>query len=240
MGVLGEQKAFGEFQYELLGGALCLDFVNTLDGRFAAEPKELLTTYADLLSWGEQAGALTSGEARGLRRRALDQPSTAGAILKQGRELRETLFYGFSAAAAGQPFPVTALDRLNKALPAALARLRVEPTTEGYSLQWHSPPEGLDRVLWAVVRSAADLLTSPELSRVRECPPTTCGWLFLDKTKSRTRRWCEMSTCGNQAKARRYRARRKRPAVAQTTVRGTGSRGRPDTPVADAHPRRPR
>jgi predicted RNA-binding Zn ribbon-like protein len=220
MSALRAQKTSGGLHYELLGGAVCLDFVNTVDGRSASEPKELLATYSDFLAWGEQAGALTSNEARGLRRRARDRPKTAAAVVSQGHELREALFGVFSAAASGQPVPATALERVNEALPAALTRLRVEATAGGYSWSWHSPPERLDRVLWAVVRSAADLLTSPELSRVRECSPRTCGWLFLDKSRNHTRRWCDMSTCGNQDKARRHRARKKKPPAVNSRVNG--------------------
>jgi hypothetical protein len=53
----------------------------------------------------------------------------------------------------------------------------------------------------------ADLLTSPDVARVRECDASNCAWLFLDRSKNRTRRWCDMKVCGNRDKARRYRAR---------------------------------
>src|ERR671930_579256 len=62
-----------------------------------------------------------------------------------------------------------------------------------------------DDVLAPVVWSAAELLTSGPLERVRECPgDDTCGWLFLDTSRNGSRRWCDMRTCGNRAKARRY------------------------------------
>lgn len=56
--------------------------------------------------------------------------------------------------------------------------------------------------------SAAELLTSPLGSRVRECDSETCEWLFLDLSHGRTRRWCDMQTCGNRAKAKRYHTRK--------------------------------
>jgi predicted RNA-binding Zn ribbon-like protein len=64
-------------------------------------------------------------------------------------------------------------------------------------------------MLWPVARSAADLLTSQEQSRVRECAASDCGWLFLDLSRNRSRRWCDMETCGNRTKARRHYARSK-------------------------------
>jgi predicted RNA-binding Zn ribbon-like protein len=65
-----------------------------------------------------------------------------------------------------------------------------------------------DDVLAPVVWSAAELLTSGPLERVRECPgDDTCGWLFLDTSRNGSRRWCDMRTCGNRAKARRHYCR---------------------------------
>jgi predicted RNA-binding Zn ribbon-like protein len=67
------------------------------------------------------------------------------------------------------------------------------------------------RLLQAPEADAADLLASPDdLARVRVCAGSEaggCGWLFLDRTKARTRRWCSMQDCGNRAKARRYYAK---------------------------------
>jgi predicted RNA-binding Zn ribbon-like protein len=62
-------------------------------------------------------------------------------------------------------------------------------------------------MLWPVVRSAAELLTSDELGRVRECAADNCAWLFLDRSKNRSRRWCDMAVCGNRDKVRRFRQR---------------------------------
>jgi predicted RNA-binding Zn ribbon-like protein len=67
-------------------------------------------------------------------------------------------------------------------------------------------------MLAPVVRAAADLATSAELSRIRECGSDTCFWLFLDRSKNGTRRWCDMKVCGNRAKARRHYQRGKSSA----------------------------
>ena len=58
-----------------------------------------------------------------------------------------------------------------------------------------------------VIKSAVDLLTSGAIGRVRTCAADTCEWLFIDTTKNRTRRWCDMKVCGNRAKVRRFRSR---------------------------------
>lgn len=84
-------------------------------------------------------------------------------------------------------------------------------TLAGGRFQWAWPgvQPDLDRVCWWVARSAAELLTSEDLTLVRECAGYDCGRLFMDATKNRSRRWCDMSTCGNRAKMRRHYERRR-------------------------------
>jgi predicted RNA-binding Zn ribbon-like protein len=74
-----------------------------------------------------------------------------------------------------------------------------------FTLGWAETRDELDGCLLPVVRSAAALLTSPELSRVGECADDRgCGYLFYDETRNRSRRWCDMGSCGNRAKAKRH------------------------------------
>ena len=65
----------------------------------------------------------------------------------------------------------------------------------------------LDRMLWSIAHSGAELLTTGDLSRLRECGGEECGWLFEDTSRNRSRQWCDMQDCGNLAKVRRYRTR---------------------------------
>ncbi len=71
----GERIRFGGVQtphgylFELTGGRLCLDLVNTLDERATDHPRELLPRYQDLIDWGVQAGAIARAEAGALRAR---------------------------------------------------------------------------------------------------------------------------------------------------------------------------
>ena len=203
------------FRFELSGGALCLDFINTRDERPTAQPKELLTSYADLLSWARQAGAATRSQGEALEKGAARRPRAALAALERARSVRENLFSLFSNAAAGRRLSGKGLQSLDEPLAAALARQRLAPGTEGGAeWTWSEGPD-LDRVLWPVLRSAADLLTSGDLARVRECAADPCAWLFVDRSKNRSRRWCDMAVCGNRDKVRRHRRRqRRRPAAA--------------------------
>jgi len=202
--------------YELSGGTLCLDFANSWSDRGRPDT-EKLHGYADLLAFAVQAGQLAAGEAARLERRAERHPREAAAAFARCRELRESLYRIFSAVAARRAPPGADLERLNAALPDALSRLRIERRGARFVWAWQAPAapaEPLDAPLWPALRSAAELLTSDERRRVRECAGSDCTWLFLDRSRNRSRRWCEMQTCGNRAKARRhYHRLRSRPGV---------------------------
>jgi len=189
--------------FELTGGALCLDFVNTIDNR-PVGPTELLNTYGDLVAWAEQTGVLSPELAGTLRTEATQRPDAAAAALDGARTLREAAHAVLTAAVTGAAAPADSLGMLEAAVPPSLARRRLVQTATGFEWEWAYDDAALDGLLAPVVESAATLLTSPDLSRVRECEAERCGWLFLDRSRNRSRRWCDMSVCGNRAKVRRH------------------------------------
>ncbi|HEX6480378.1 MAG TPA: ABATE domain-containing protein [Ktedonobacteraceae bacterium] len=190
--------------FDLSAGQLSLDFANTLDDRLSASPREYLNSYHDLVSWSQQAQTVTDSEARLLQKEAEKHPAKASGVLQEAIVLREALFRIFSAVAEGESSENEDLNLLNSALSEAMCHVRIVPQTGGFQWDWRAGPENLDRVLWPVIRSAADLLTSDELSETRVCASEDCNWLFLDTSKNHSRRWCNMKTCGNRAKARRH------------------------------------
>jgi predicted RNA-binding Zn ribbon-like protein len=196
--------------FDLTGGQLSLDFVNTLDDRPTTSPQEHLQSYDDLVAWGQQAQTVTDLEAQQLREQAQKQPTKAVRSLKRAIVLREALFRIFKAFTQGASPEQHDLNTLNVALAEAMSHMCLVPQA-GSSFQWNwtTGPENLDRVLWPVIRSAADLLTSHELQDIRICASESCDWLFLDTSKNHTRRWCNMKTCGNRAKARRHYERKR-------------------------------
>jgi predicted RNA-binding Zn ribbon-like protein len=123
--------------------------------------------------------------------------------------LREVIYRTFSALAAQRQPTLSDLAALNRALRDALPRLELRPSAGGFEWTWASARDDLDWMLWPIIRSAAELLTSEDLDRVRECAREGCDWLFVDTSKNRSRRWCSMNLCGSRVKARRYYRRRK-------------------------------
>ncbi len=196
----------------LLGGALCLDFVNTVDPRFAPDRREFLNDYADLLAWAGHAGALPGSDVERLRAASLRRPGEAAEVHAAALALREHLHEVLSAALDDRPVPATALATVNECLAEALGMRRLAPGDGSDILGWawvDTEPVRLDRPLWPVTLSTAEVLTSDQLHRVRRCPGEDgrCGWLFLDRSKAGRRQWCSMQGCGNRAKARRHYAR---------------------------------
>lgn len=211
-GVAGEgavRREAAEPAFDFSGGELCLDFANTVGGT-RERPKERLKTYQDLLAWGAEAGILNDEDVRYLGRIAAEHPRRAAAALAGAIELREALFRIVAAVIAATPPKDEDLAKLNAALPRALEHLRVAPRAKGCQWEWTAEEGALDRMLWPIARSAADLLVSSEVQRVRRCANRgECDWLFIDTTRNRSRRWCDMRSCGNRTKARRHYARKK-------------------------------
>ncbi len=204
---MGERVA--ELEWELRGGVACLDFANTVGWRASERPVEYLNRYPDLLSWCVSAGLLDGTEAEALGRRAELEPEAARVVLTRTVGLREAIYRVFSAAAGGEDPSPSDLEVLNGELSAALARLRLTAEAGGFGWGWSGDDAALERPLWSVARSAAELLTSEELRRVKVCMGEACGWLFLDESRNRSRRWCDSRDCGNRARVRRYYARRR-------------------------------
>jgi predicted RNA-binding Zn ribbon-like protein len=200
--------------FDLSGGHLALDLANTVADRGGEQPEDRLGRYDDLLAWAVQAEVLGAGAAAALGRRAGERPAEAGAALAAAGELREALFTVFAAVATGSEPPAAELVTLNRALARALPHLRVAVAAGGDGFEWGWSGRGadLEAPLWPVVRAAAELLVSGERELVRECDSASCRWLFLDRSRNRSRRWCDMKTCGNRVKARRHYRRRKKAA----------------------------
>jgi predicted RNA-binding Zn ribbon-like protein len=186
-------------------GRLCLDFANTLDWHASKHPIETLNSYADLMAWARDVGLLSDRTAQQLAREANRHPAEAAATLEKARVVREVTYEIFVAVAHGGVPRPSDIAALNGTLADLLSKSRLTRTNGGFDWNWGGDETALDQMLWWVIRSATDLMTSDELQRVGQCADEHgCGWLFLDTSKNRTRRWCAMKDCGNRAKARRY------------------------------------
>jgi predicted RNA-binding Zn ribbon-like protein len=192
--------------------------VNTVGGRRPAPAPgrsvirdDKLRDYPDLLAWARHAGVMSESNGRRLASLAQRRPDEAASVFSRATALRESLYRSLRAFMSGaRPDPAD-LATLNDEIAAARGRQRLAPVPGG--LRWKAPGAGerIESVLWPVCHAASALLTSGDLSRLRQCAGDGCGWLFLDRSRNRSRRWCTMEDCGNVSKVRRFRQRRRRP-----------------------------
>lgn len=183
---------------------LCLAFANTLFWRGRAVPSESLGGTEDLLRWlaGNAKGSVDTIEMAGdwLHR----HPKRAVALFAEAIGLREAIYRIFTALAASEPAAAKDLSLLNRMLAEAPPRDRLAQADDGYAWETKKADVSAAGLLAPVLWSAADLLTHADRRRVRRCANDACLWLFVDESKAGTRRWCDMSSCGNRAKSRRH------------------------------------
>jgi predicted RNA-binding Zn ribbon-like protein len=185
---------------KLLGGVLCLDFVNTVSWRGDAHDRgERLTSYAELLHWAVHAGVLDERASRRLAKEAARRPREAAAVVDSAIELREALARLLLEGRRSSDLAI-----LNANLASAPARASIRRGSAGFEWGERENEDALDRPLHPVLWSAADLLTSGRSDQVRSCGDPRCRWLFLDPSPTGRRRWCSMQECGNRNKVRRF------------------------------------
>ena len=190
----------------------CLAYANTLSWRGREAPLEELGDVGDLVRWAAGTAGLGAKVVDALEGWAPAHPA-AEALFAEAIALREAIYRIFHALACGEAVADPDLAALNRALAAAPPRHRVGPTYAGFGWQIEGARTSAPMLLAPVLWSAGDLLASDRRRRVRLCANEQCLWLFLDESKAGTRRWCDMASCGNRAKARRH-YRRTRPGSA--------------------------
>jgi predicted RNA-binding Zn ribbon-like protein len=189
----------------LVGGSVALDFVNSRSGPPDGPPDDdALTGYLDVIAWSRYAGLVTEAEAATLRRLARDDPGSADETFADAVRMRECLDEIFRAVAEGERPSRRALTSLREAEVEALRNAQIDGDGP-YRWSWRRD-RSLARPLRLVAHAAVDLLMTGPLTRIKRCGG--CRFLFVDESKSRTRRWCSMEDCGTSEKVRRYVARR--------------------------------
>ncbi len=190
---------------ELVGGHPALDLLNTVEWRGRPQPEDRLQDFAALLAWCRRLGLLSSATARALTRWAQADPEGAAARHRRIVAEREVLHGIVHVLSQGGRPPAAAVEGFNRLLAALPATEKLE--FAGGRMRWQGvAADDLESLLF---RPAAALLASESLRGLRLCQGPECGWLFLDESRNRSRRWCSMRSCGNRAKARRHYRRSK-------------------------------
>ena len=190
-----------------VGERLWLDFVNCEHGlrRFDA-----LREFETMVKWLEAANVLDAERAGGIRRRAQQQPAGASVALVDGRRVRAALRALAERGPLSERVRHEGLIEINRVLGRSAGTRRVDLRSDGTFIRSFVPVgDAFAGLVIPIVESAADALILGELSRVRRCADPRCQRVFFDNTKNGRRRWCDMATCGNRAKAARHREKLK-------------------------------
>jgi predicted RNA-binding Zn ribbon-like protein len=200
------EKVHFRRDFELSGGALCLDFANTISNRLILwKRRDELAEYSDLLSFATQSLCVPVELAREFLAISRIEPQATTRAMEAARGLREAIYRAFSAALDHRHAGTEDLALIRDIMIEGWKHKRLVPIGRRY-LWLMKLEEGikLESVLWPIAHSATDLLTSDRLKRVRMCEAKTCAWLFVDESRNHSRRWCDMKVCGNREKARRH------------------------------------
>lgn len=186
-----------------------LDFVNTDDATGAAPRVDALATFDAFVGWLEAAGLLDAERAGGLLRRGELQRAGATAVVVEARRVRAVLRLLAERGAQSDAVRREALGTINRVLGRSAGMRRIERRDDGAYVRRFVPTgDAFAGMMIPIADSAADaLVDDQQLARVRRCAAPRCTRVFLDLTKNSSRRWCDMRTCGNRAKARRRRTK---------------------------------
>lgn len=181
-----------------IGGSLALEFANTAGWHLAPQPVERLGSWRDMVRWAAELKLIEPDQVDDLLRMTVE--------IGPALELREAIFrIGVAVARDNKPEE----SDLNTVLRHASGPPPIAVWSGG-SLSWRFQDESaMPQLLGIVARDAVALLASDRVTRLRLCAGSNCGWLFIDESRGKPRRWCSMSDCGNRSKARRAYARRK-------------------------------
>jgi predicted RNA-binding Zn ribbon-like protein len=193
--------------FVFLGERLWLDFVNTDELRSGSRV-DALRDFDALIQWLESAAVLDTERAWGMRRRSQQQPAGATAALADARRIRAALRALAERGATSSDVRLDAVSEINRVLGRSAGIRRLEPRADGSFARSFVPVgDAFAGLMIPIVESAAEALVLAELPRVRRCADLRCLRVFYDGTKNGKRRWCDMATCGNRAKAARHRKR---------------------------------
>ena len=199
-------------ELNVVGGHVALDLVNTVDPRVPgrSDGNEHLGSPDELLSWALRVALLTADEGEQVRTawRATDRGARAHAATL---ELREAVYVVMLAELGATDDARAALDVLVQRWADAVGRSSLALTPGDTGDRLRVGPDPASSIPDRLAHAAVDLVRELDVRQLKTCPLDDggCGWLFLDRSRNGSRRWCSMDDCGARAKARRLTARRR-------------------------------
>jgi predicted RNA-binding Zn ribbon-like protein len=190
-----------EVEFSQVGGHPAIDLVNTVDWRLDPHRRgERLASMGRVLEWCLVTGLLSTAEHDRLVEEVQQRPRVAERQLGEVIHWRETLYRALMTTS------LDAADRLAAGFRSSLQRARLQPA--GNQWAWQDVDLSLSTPIDRIARITVDLMTDPRLAYLHQCEDEACGWIYLDTSPRRNRRWCTAADCGNRNRARRFYQRR--------------------------------
>ncbi len=188
----------------IVGGEVCLDFINTVHQYDQKPVLDELLSFDHLLSWALKVNLVNKATHQAFQNKALENAAKAAHSLERIKQIRHNMYRVFSALHQNQLPDPAPLNDIMDFWKKAVARARFTPSPEGGYWTYPQDCSDLNSLIYPVISNALSLLESPDIRRIRLCEASNCTWLFLDLSKNRSRRWCQMEVCGNREKAKRH------------------------------------
>lgn len=176
-------------RFQFVAGNIALDFVNTVGDRLSSKRRDYFKSEKDIALWVKAAGLSSK-----------DKPEIS---LRETLTIRESLYKIFLSALNSRRPSKSDLNLLNNLVKKSKANWTLQPTNDEFTWQWESG-SSVPFSMAQVAEAAVELLTSKDLRLLRQCRDAKCGWIFIDRSQGRRRKWCSMKDCGNRAKARTF------------------------------------
>jgi predicted RNA-binding Zn ribbon-like protein len=198
----------------LVGCDLALDFTNTSSGRGHPTHQEHLLTAEHVVAWARHAKVVAPADGEWVLAALNRDKGLASGLLDRAWGLREIIYSIGVEVAANRRAPPDIVNSLAHVHAACIAQAKLAPHGSGFVWSWVPQEAPIESLLGPIALSALTLLTQADLSRIKQCQGDHCGWLFLDTTKNKSRRWCEMEVCGNRAKQKRHQIKLRKATAA--------------------------
>jgi predicted RNA-binding Zn ribbon-like protein len=193
---------------QLVGGELAFDFTNTASGRGSSKHRDHLLCADDVIAWAKRARVLRAAGAKNVEA-SIASADVATKLHHRALELREAIFAIGQSIAGGHRPSQERVDQLVHIYSACIECGQLIRRGAGFAWSWNPAHAPIEAILGPIALSALRLLIESDCSRIKQCRGDHCGWLFVDTTKNKSRRWCEMRICGNRAKQKRHQHRRR-------------------------------
>jgi predicted RNA-binding Zn ribbon-like protein len=182
--------------YKLVGDEISFDLINTISWKGTEREHDWLDRPKNFIDWAVAVGLIDTRKARVFKRRSMADLAKA---MEMVRTIRNDLFNVLFPLAVKEKPSRKAMIKFEAWIQRIVRHRHIDISS--YQWIWNDPCSFAE-ILFPVIWNASHIITGVDHSRIRNCP--ACNWIFYDRTRNRSRRWCDMEDCGSRDKSLRY------------------------------------